>query len=207
MRILVNSIIILTQIPAINGFYYILAGVLLLCVWQNATAQSTTPENKPQKKEAAQADSLTKEHSPGKAARMSAFLPGLGQAYNRKYWKIPIVYAALGVSTYYIIKNNNKYQKYRDAYTTRTDNDSTTTTNLKYTTKNLKLRRDFYRRNLELSIIITAGIYVLNIVDAAVDAYLYYFDVSDDLSMRIQPEVNAFSPGNFRGGVKLSLFF
>lgn len=154
-------------------------------------------------------DSVVQMHSAKKASRLSAMLPGLGQAYNKKYWKIPVIYGALGTSTYFIIKNNRDYQKYRNAYIARTDNDSTTFTSIKYTTENIRLRRDYFRRNMELSIIITAGIYVLNIVDAAVDAHLFYFDVSDDLSMRIEPQVNmnAIRPGQFNGGLKLSLYF
>lgn len=146
-------------------------------------------------------------HSPKKAARLSALLPGLGQAYNKKYWKIPVVYAALGTSTYFIINNNQEYQKYRNAYIARTDNDSTTVTSLRFTTENIRLRREYYHRNLELSVIITAGLYILNIVDAAVDAHLFYFDVSDDLSVRLQPEVRSFTPGRYNGGIKISLSF
>lgn len=154
-------------------------------------------------------DTEVQMHFAKKASRLSAILPGLGQAYNKKYWKIPIIYGALGTSTYFIIKNNKDYQKYRNAYIARTDNDSTTFTTIKYTTDNIRLRRDFFRRNMELSIIITAGIYVLNIVDAAVDAHLFYFDVTNDLSMRIEPQVNmnTISPDRFNGGLKLSLYF
>lgn len=151
-----------------------------------------------------QEDTTQKEHSPKKAARLSALLPGLGQFYNEKYWKIPVVYAALGTATYFIINNNKEYQKYKNAYIARKD--STKVTPLKFSTENIRLRREYYRRNLELSIMATAGIYVLNIVDAAVDAHLFYFNVSKDLSMRIEPQANAFMP-NSNGGLKISLHF
>lgn len=152
-------------------------------------------------------DSTLRLHSPARAARLSAILPGLGQAYNRKYWKIPLVYAALGTSGYYIHQNNKKYQEYREAYIARTDNDTTTVTKIRYSTENIKQRRELYRRNLELSILITAGIYLLNIVDATVDAHLFYFDVSDNLSLKLEPEVRAFIPGRLNGGFRLSVFF
>ncbi|MFO8054101.1 MAG: DUF5683 domain-containing protein [Bacteroidales bacterium] len=154
-----------------------------------------------------QTDTGNNKHSPGKAAGLSALLPGAGQAYNKKYWKIPVIYAALGTSSYFIYQNSNEYKKYKQAYIARTDNDSTNTTEVPYTTENIKLRRDYYHRNLELSIIVTAGIYLLNILDATVDAYLFYFDINEDLGMRIEPKTMAFTPGRINGGIKLSLFF
>ncbi|MGM0613726.1 MAG: DUF5683 domain-containing protein [Bacteroidota bacterium] len=187
--------------------------ILLIAMFSiNVNAQTDTirtndpQEQKKQRKDIKTAEDTTKKQSPKKAARLSAMLPGLGQAYNEKYWKIPVVYAALGTSTYFIINNNKEYKKYKNAYIARTDNDSTTVTSLKFTTDNIKLRRDYYRRNLELSIVITAGIYVLNIVDAAVDAHLFDFNVNENLSMRIEPQANAFMPDH-KGGLKISLFF
>ena len=187
--------------------------LLMTMISLNVTAQSdtirtTNPQEQPEQNNNVQLlkDTTTKKHSPKKAARLSALLPGLGQAYNKKYWKIPVVYAALGTSTYFIINNNKEHKKYKKAYIARTDNDSTTVTLLKYTTENIKLRRDYYRRNLELSIVATAGIYILNIVDATVDAHLFDFNVNENLSMRIEPQVNAFMPGH-KGGFKISLYF
>ncbi|MCF8331016.1 MAG: hypothetical protein K9H84_01045 [Bacteroidales bacterium] len=186
---------------------------LLFCfilVQQGISQKSNTPAdttNSDYKTVTPKKDTIVQLHSPKKAARLSAILPGLGQAYNKKYWKIPVIYAALGTSTYFIINNNREYKKYRNAYIARTDNDSTTVTSLRYTTENIRLRREYYHRNLEMSVIITAGLYILNIVDAAVDAHLFYFDVSDDLSVRLQPEVRGFAPGSYNGGIKISLSF
>ncbi|MFO8088109.1 MAG: DUF5683 domain-containing protein [Bacteroidales bacterium] len=186
----------------------ILLFLVCMILSSQSMAQKDTPSDSiANNKQNIAADSLTQMHSPKIAARRSAMLPGLGQAYNKKYWKIPVIYAALGTSSWFIVKNNRQYKKYRDAYIARTDNDSTTVTSIRYTTENIRLRRNYYHRNLELSIIITAGIYLFNIVDASVDAHLFYFDVSDDLSMRIQPEVNGFRPGHPSGGLRLSLYF
>ncbi|WP_046744217.1 DUF5683 domain-containing protein [Kordia zhangzhouensis] len=130
--------------------------------------------------------------SPSKAAFYSAILPGLGQAYNKKYWKIPIVYAALGTGIYFYVDNNNKYNRYRRAYKRRlagftddefqgivADNDA------------LIDAQEFYQRNRDLSLLLTVVAYVLNIVDANVDAHLLQFNVSDDLSLRPHIDQNA----------------
>lgn len=151
-------------------------------------------------------------HSPKKAAIMSACLPGLGQVYNHKYWKVPVIYAGLGGAGYAIGFNNTRYQNYRKAYIARTDNDSTTTDAYEgyYSASNLLDLRNYYRHNLELSVIIITFVYVLNIVDASVDAHLFDFEISDDLSMRIQPSFGlpqAGSSGAFNGGFTLSIHF
>jgi hypothetical protein len=140
----------------------------------------------------AQSDSLPAAEpelrDPQKAALMSALLPGLGQIYNHKYWKLPIVYAGLGTSIYFIRFNSSEYFSYRDAYIARMDGDSTTLDAFPfYSAGNIKSLRDYYHRNLELSYIATGVIYILNIVDATVDAHLFSFDVSDDLSLNVQP--------------------
>lgn len=144
---------------------------------------------------------------PRRAATLSAILPGLGQAYNQKYWKIPIVYAALGTSSYMIYSNNQQYSRYRDAYIARTDGDTATISTLPYTTENIRLRREYYRRNLELSVIITAGLYVLNILDAVVDAHLFHFDVSDDLTLNMTPEYKALTNRQYQATLNLKLSF
>lgn len=137
----------------------------------------------------AQQESTDTLHSPKKATLLSTFLPGAGQFYNKKYWKIPIIYAGLGTSVYFIASNNSYYNDFRLAYIHRKDNDPTTIDPYvgQYNETNLKDIRDYYRRNMELSIIATTAIYLLNIVDAAVDAHLYEFKVDDDLSIRVQP--------------------
>ncbi len=130
------------------------------------------------------------QHSPKKALLRSLLVPGLGQAYNKKYWKIPIIYAALGTSVYFIVDNNRQYNEFKNAYIIRNDGDSTTTDRYpQYSDDNLITLTDFYRRNRDLSVVLTAGIYLINVLDAMVDAHLYEFDVSDELSIRVRPEV------------------
>ena len=114
--------------------------------------------------------------SPSRAAFYSAVLPGLGQAYNKKYWKIPIVYLALGAGTYFYIDNNNEMQRYLTAYKQRIaglpDEFDGTGDNPYLTEESLVRAHAFYRSNRDLSLFITLGIYALNIIEANVDAHL-----------------------------------
>ena len=117
------------------------------------------------------------EHSPKKAMYYSLVLPGLGQAYNKKYWKIPIVYGALGGVSYWIYYNTQEYRQSSENYSIDQSD-----TNERY------LR--FWRRNLELSYITLVATHPLQVLDAYVDANLFYWDVSPDLSIRIEPSID-----------------
>jgi hypothetical protein len=145
-------------------------------------------------------DSLPKikvvsKHSPAKAALFSAVLPGLGQAYNHKYWKIPIVYVGLGAMTYFIIFNQQQYNTYNSALKIRTNGGIDPYYNI-YTTDALISARDYYHRFRDLSVIGFAAFYLLNVVDAEVDAQLFTFNISDDISMRFSPQVNTYAIGS-----------
>lgn len=127
-------------------------------------------------------------HSPAKASILSAVLPGLGQVYNKKIWKVPVIYVCLGSFIYYADKNNGLYKKYKTALQYK--NDSLNSAGLEFSVlseEELLKGRDYYRRNRDLCIIGTALVYILNVVDANVDANLFDFDVSDNLSLRIEP--------------------
>ncbi|MCI5057695.1 MAG: DUF5683 domain-containing protein [Flavobacteriales bacterium] len=134
------------------------------------------------------------EHNPKKAALFSAIVPGAGQFYNKKYWKIPIIYGSFVTASYFISTNLVEYRRFRDAYICRfTENPASCETDpitLAYTTDALFNQQNQFRKNLELSYIGMGFIYILNIVDASVDAHFFNFDVSDDLSMNINPIVN-----------------
>lgn len=136
-------------------------------------------------------DSLTLQHSPRKATIYSALVPGLGQFYNKKYWKLPVLYGAFALTGYFISYNNVRFHKYNDEYIARKNFD---TLALNPTLVNLddasvKSAGDDFRRYRDLDIIIVALIYVLNIVDAHVDAHLFYFNVDDNLSLRVTPQL------------------
>lgn len=134
-------------------------------------------------------------HSPKKAGLFSAALPGLGQAFNKKWWKIPIVYAAIGTSTGFIVYNQRKYREFKTAYIDRVNGTSTTTAYDLYSTQNLFEIQDTYHNWRDISILVTAGFYALNILDAVVDAHFFRYDMSDDLSLEISPSLNFVKPG------------
>jgi len=129
-------------------------------------------------------------HSPKKATYLSLALPGLGQAYNKKYWKIPLVYALIGVPLAIAIDQQSKFDDFKDALSKRLDNDPNTIDNQyngRFSDQNLRSLIDFHRRNRDIFFILTGVAYALNVIDAAVDAHLYYFNVSDDLSASLKP--------------------
>jgi hypothetical protein len=150
-------------------------------------------------------------HSPHKATIYSMILPGLGQAYNKKYWKIPILYAGFGTLVYFIGVNNNEYKLYRDAYYHSLLDDGSPPVNeyeTLYASQTLLDYKNYYRRNRDFTYILTAFLYILNVVDAAVDAHLMTWNVDDDLSLNVQPAIipgiNRFKPN---GGISLTLKF
>lgn len=147
--------------------------------------------------------------APARAAFLSAVLPGLGQAYNGRYWKIPIAYAGLGVGIYFYINNDKQFNRYRDAYKDRLAgrvDEFTVNGQQRITNEGLIRAQRFYRRNKEISILVTAGIYALNIIDANVDAHLQQFNVSEDLSLRPNMDFDEFT-GKTRYGFSLNYNF
>jgi len=132
---------------------------------------------------------------------MSALLPGLGQAYNKKYWKLPIIYGGFAGLGYSIDFANKKYKDFKEAYILRVDGDPD-----KYpqvSEDGLLQLKEYYRRNRDLSYILTAGLYILNIIDANVDAHFFDYDISKDLSLNITPHI--YNNTAFSGGVTASL--
>ena len=155
----------------------------------------------------------TRQHSP-KTATWLALIPGAGQAYNRKYWKMPIVYAGFGATIYFAVTNKDEYHLYRDAYDykmgTNTDvSQQAIDESAKYTPDNLITLRDYYRRNMELSWIIAAAWYVVQIIDANVDAHFFYYEISDDLTLHVEPQCVITNNITYENniGVKLKLNF
>ncbi|MES2240057.1 MAG: DUF5683 domain-containing protein [Bacteroidota bacterium] len=139
--------------------------------------------------------------TPAKAAFYSAVLPGLGQAYNKKYWKIPFVYGAIGTSLYFYIDSNKKYHQFRDEYKRRLE--GYTSDDFAYLDNTrLVAAQKFYQRNRDLSSLFVVGFYVLNIIDANVDAALMQFNVDDRLSIKPTLYQNNL---NFKTNVGLSL--
>ncbi|WP_394348794.1 MULTISPECIES: DUF5683 domain-containing protein [Bizionia] len=130
--------------------------------------------------------------APSRAAFYSAILPGLGQAYNKKYWKIPIVYAAIGTGIYFYIDNNTEYKKVRNAYKRRLAGFSDDEFQGRITDDGLREAQKTLRRNKELSLLVTVGLYALNIIDANVDAHLLQYNIDDNLSLKPHYEIDQF---------------
>jgi hypothetical protein len=123
--------------------------------------------------------------APSKAAFYSAVLPGLGQAYNKKYWKIPIVYALIGTSTYFYIKNDKDYNRYRDEYKRRLAGNSQLEGEFPLVSdEGLINAQQTLKRRKELSLLVTIGFYALNILDANVDAHLLQYNVDPNLAIK-----------------------
>lgn len=122
----------------------------------------------------------THEHSPKKATILALALPGAGQIYNRKYWKVPVVYGAMGYTTYKMLQNRSKM---------RTLNDSIRGLYVigKSPSAQLIAQRDKFRGNRDVAILLMAGIYVLQAVDATVDAHFYKFNINDDIAIWANP--------------------
>jgi hypothetical protein len=124
---------------------------------------------------------------PKRAGLYSAILPGAGQVYTKKYWKVPIIYAGLITSAYYIKENHTLYNLYKQTYINRWNGNRTDEFTNRYTDANLLTLTEHYRRNTEVSALLFTLTYVLNIVDASVSAHLFDYDVSEDISLHIQP--------------------
>ena len=123
------------------------------------------------------------DNSVTKITLMSTVCPGLGQIYNKKYWKVPVIYSALGGSIYYYIKNNNKYEEYKSAYIAETDQNDNTINNSGYSEYNLITLQNYYQNSRDLSALIFLLTYCLNIIDASVDAHLTNYNLNDNLSL------------------------
>ena len=154
-------------------------------------------------------DSAAKKYNPAIGIRRSAILPGWGQYTNKKYWKIPIVYGTLGTTTYLFFRNLKQYKEAKTAYTLATDGDPSNDYLIKepyYTVRaqpdRIKTFRNAVRQNVDYCVLFFIIFYGLNVADAAVDAHLKTFDVSDNLSLQLKP---GYSPMANTNGLSLVL--
>lgn len=157
--------------------------------------------------------------SVNKATTLATICPGAGQIYNKSYWRVPIVVGGFATMVYCIDWNNRGYQRFKKAYRLKYDFDqnpekypsgSQDEFNGRYSATFLKNLRNSYRRNRDLCIILTAGLYVLQIVDAHVDAHLRDYDISKDLAVNLQPMINynpALGAGSASFGMNLNITF
>ena len=139
---------------------------------------------------------------PKKAGLYSAIIPGLGQAYNHQLWKVPIIYAGLAVAGYFISDNLNNYQLYRKAYISRINNPTPTDqfANI-YSQSQLQQLQSDYNKYLDMSILYTVLGFSMQIVDAITSAHLKNFDVSRDISIKMNPII---APNSFGLGIVMN---
>ena len=164
----------------------ILLGFIMLCMSLFAYSQDIESPNVSRVKSH---DSVrVSKHSPT-AAILWSIIPGGGQMYNRKYWKVPIVYGLLEGSCYFLTKYASDMVLYRNEFINRRDGhtDLLIPGLISSTDENILAMKQKAQRNMEIAIAATAIVYTLNFIDAMVDAHLYYFDVSDDLSLFWSP--------------------
>lgn len=150
----------------------------------------------------------TLENRPNTAALYAAALPGLGQAYNKKYWKIPILYGGGLVLGYFINYNNQLYKQYRDGYIALIDGDDRTEPfDPSLSNDDYQRAVDYWRRNRDLLMVGVVILYVAAIVDAHVDAHLELFTVEDDISLNLEPSFNQTAMHTNLYGISLKLRF
>lgn len=194
--------------------------LLLLCVysaasWAQVKKDTTSPKKLEIRDSSGKTLKDTAQKKPrsmaSKAALRAAVLPGWGQVYNKKYWKLPLVYGALAIPIGTFQYNNTWYKKTREAYQIRYYNDTSRIVDLPtdkidprllpLSTGSLRQYRNSFRQNVDYSVLAFLLIWGLQIVDATVDAHLKSFNVNDDLSVKIKPQ---WMPGNNAG---VSLIF
>jgi hypothetical protein len=211
-------------INKVRGLCFVFIPVLVFTTFMSGKANAQNIRTKVSDTVSAKPKEL---HSPRKATIYALVLPGAGQVYNHKYWKLPIVYAGFGTMIYFISTNTRYYNELKDAHyyvsvTLKTVHPPTPPNLFPYppppnewatkgyTEDQLKEGRDYYRRNLEISYILTGVWYILTVVDATVDAHFFDYNINDDLTLRVDPWLPTLGMNTSKGisgGVNLSLRF
>ena len=188
----------------------LLSYILLFISCSIVHAQQNDSIYRAYKKDSVQAKHAVKKAIYGnarKATIMSACFPGLGQIYNRKYWKAPVIYVALGGIGYWGITNQVKYKYYSNNLRAANDDDANTINETLYSSDQLITQKKYYQKYRDISIMLGALVYLVNIIDANVDAHLRTFDVSDDLSLQLNPYSNLDYNNKLQAGLSLKLKF
>jgi len=191
---------------------------MLLCLRVHAQEKETLPTEKDtlsieqlaetDRLEIVEQDTSEDKRTPAQATLYSAVLPGLGQAYNKKYWKIPIIYGTAAFLGFIVDFNHDQYIAFRTLLLAETDSDPGTINDSPFSEEVLRRNTDSFRRDRDFSIGLLIVLYALNIIDAQVDGHLDKFAIDDELSLEIKPsfqEVSAFN--NHAIGISLSLNF
>lgn len=147
--------------------------------------------------------------APSRAAFYSAIVPGLGQIFNKKYWKLPLVYAAVGTPIYFYVDNDSKYRDYRNEYKKRLRGiyDTEDPVFGKLDNDRVIQGQQFYQRNRDLSLVVAIGFYILNVVDANIDAHLMQFNVNDKLTIQPAMEYNPRDLNQYQYAINIQYSF
>ncbi len=213
--LLISDLTNIRPIYIVNIYVRIIILILGILLSGGLSAQKTIPSimrqdttvNRPQVKKIKIKDDFIP--NPKKALIYSLVLPGAGQIYNRKYWKLPLVYSAYGGLIYAFDFNGRQFKKYKRAYQFRLDENTEEADKLvnpRVSTAAIKQVRDGARKNLELTYMAAIVVHALNGIEAFVDAHLRNFDVSEDLSLSIRPTFESSGLG-VQSGVGLFLTF
>lgn len=183
--------------------------MVLLFLSTAVDAQTDSTKKQPKNKGVFSKNDPAKAFNPRIATYRSAILPGWGQVTNKKYWKIPVVYAALGTTTYIFFRNVKQFNEAKAAYTNAIDGDQTNDWQIpqpyfsvRDQPERIKTFRNQVRQNIDYTVLFFILFWGLNVVDATVDAHLQTFDVSDDLSLQFRP---GYSPLANTTGISLVL--
>jgi hypothetical protein len=167
------------------------------------SSANTQPVTENPKKKKPDYSSIPK--NPRKATILSAILPGAGQVYNGKAWKVPILYAGFMTDIYFMNFNNKRYETFREALFAF---DAGEVNQFPSLNRNSLVRNvDYWRQNRDMTILLLLGIYALNLIDANVDAHLSGFDISDDLALKIEPSAGGLSASTAPYGITLKFQF
>ncbi|MFC5625738.1 DUF5683 domain-containing protein [Algoriphagus winogradskyi] len=184
----------------------ILVGFLVFCFsLSSASFAQELEENEQPKASKSEADYSLLPKNPKKATILSAILPGAGQVYNGKSWKVPLIYGGIITDIYFINFNNRRYQIFKQALS---DFDNDLPTDFPSLNRDGLVRNvNYWRKNRDLCYLLLVGIYALNLIDANVDAHLSGFDVSDDIALKFEPHYERFSSNNTSVGLSVKLNF
>ncbi len=178
-------------------------GLLVFGILSMSTLSAQEKGSPEASEKAVKTSSLPK--NPKKATLLSAILPGAGQVYNNKAWKVPILYAGIMTDVYFMNFNNRRYKVFREALFAFDDGDPNQFPNLN---RDALVRNvDYWRRNRDMTYLLMGAIYALNIIDATVDAHLSGFDISDNLALKVEPHYESFSAQNHNLGFVVKLKF
>lgn len=185
--------------------------IFLICSSLSAVAQRDSIRVVQPESDTVTIASYSNRYDPRKALLYAAVLPGLGQVYNKKYWKLPLVYGGFAITGYYLNIYQEGYLTFRGELFYNLENglsgDTQVNPNTLYTTSQLRTIVDRYRRERDYMIIIMMGVYILQMVDAHVDSHLKEFDLNPNLQVRIEPAFSNELLTGRMGGISLKIRF